>query len=136
MKLRHLPRRRFSNAFTLMEMMLVLGIIALLIAVVAALSPKFMVSAEITAAQAKITTINTAVMGYKNNNRKYPAKLEHLVTPPPDARVRKGSLNEDGITDPWGEKFQLRSPGKDGAPYEIYSMGPDKKDGTDDDVYQ
>ncbi|MDZ4287066.1 MAG: type II secretion system protein GspG [Prosthecobacter sp.] len=136
MKIHHTPHTRLRNAFTLMEMMLVLGIIALLITVVASISPMFIESAEITTAQAKIGTLKSMMQAYKNNNRRFPASLEDLVKPPANAQFKKQYVSEEGITDPWGEKFQLRSPGKkDGAPFEVYSMGPDKRDGTDDDVY-
>src|SRR4051812_38166930 len=96
-----LPPRSASSlrsGFTLMEMMLVLAIIALLIAVVAALSPKILGSAEVTAAQAKISSIKANMLAYKNNNRRYPAQLEHLVKPPSDARYRKPLMDEEGIT--------------------------------------
>ena len=131
-------RRTYRSAFTLMEMMLVLAIIALLIAVGAVTLPGILQSGEVTAVQAQIGAIETAMLAYKNNNRKYPSKLEDLVKPPQDAKFRKSYMDDQGITDPWGEKYQLRSPAKNqsGKPYEIYSMGPDKADGTDDDVYR
>jgi len=136
MKLNRPTARRSRNAFTLMEMMLVLAIIALLIAVGAVTLRNVGEQAEITTAQAQINSIKTVIQSYKNHNRKYPAKLEELVTPPANAKMRKSYIGEDGITDPWGEKFQMRSPGKkSGEAFDIYSMGPDKRDGTEDDVY-
>ena len=136
MKLHRPTVRLARNAFTLMEMMLVLAIIALLIAVGAVTLRNVGEQAEITTAQAQITTIKTVIQSYKNHNRKYPAQLEHLVKPPADSKMKKSYIGEDGITDPWGEKFQMRSPSKKGeGPFDIYSMGPDKRDGTDDDVY-
>lgn len=117
-----------------MEMMLVLAIIALLIAIGAVALTNVQGGAEITAATAHMNTIKTAIIQYKTLNRTLPGKLEDLVKPPANARVKKGLMEETGITDPWGSKYQFRSPGKNGKPFEIYSMGPDKKDGGDDDV--
>lgn len=136
MKLHSPPLRLARNAFTLMEMMLVLAIIALLIAVGAVTLTNVQESAEITTAQAQINTIKTAMISYKNHNRAMPSELEHLIKPPANAKIKRRYIEDQGIIDPWGEKYQLRSPGKkSGDPFDLYSMGPDKKDGTDDDVY-
>lgn len=124
------------KAFTLMEMMLVLAIIALLIAIGAVALQNVQGGAEITAAEAHMNTIKVAITQYKTLNRTLPGKLEDLVNPPANARVKKPLLKESGITDPWGNRYQYRSPGKkSGQPYEVFSMGPDGKEGGDDDVY-
>lgn len=130
-------RRAVRKAFTLMEMMLVLAIIALLIAIGAVALQNVGEGAEITASEAHMNTIKTAVIQYKTLNRTLPSKLEDLVNPPGNARVKKALMSESGITDPWGSKYQYRSPAKRnaGRPFEIFSYGPDKKEGGDDDVY-
>ncbi|MCW0220573.1 MAG: type II secretion system protein GspG [Prosthecobacter sp.] len=130
-------RTQVRKGFTLMEMMLVLAIIALLIAIGAVALTDVQGGAEITAARAHMNTLKTAVIQYKTLNRSYPSKLEDLVTPPANAKVKKSLLQKTGITDPWDSTYQFRSPAKHstGQPYEIYSMGPDKKDGTEDDVF-
>jgi general secretion pathway protein G len=125
----------YMKAFTLMEMMLVLAIIALLIAVGAVALQNVQGGAEVTAAEAHMGTLKTAVIQFKTLNRALPANLEALVKPPANARFKKSLLEESGITDPWGSRYQFRSPGKNGRPFEIYSYGPDKKDGGDDDVF-
>ncbi|TDU81466.1 general secretion pathway protein G [Prosthecobacter fusiformis] len=118
-------------AFTLMEMMLVLAIIALLIAIGAVTLGEVDENAKFTAAEAQMNTLKVAVSQYKTLNRGLPAKLEDLVTPPGNARVKRKLAEENAIIDPWGTKYQYRSPGKKSA-YEIYSWGPDKKEGGDD----
>ena len=90
-------------------------------------------NAKFTAAEAQINTLRTAVLQYKTNNRMLPPSLDALVTPPANARKSK-LAREDAIIDPWNNKYLFRSPGKNGDAYEIYSAGPDKKEGTDDDV--
>lgn len=140
MKMPALPRRARRSplhaAFTLMEMMLVLAIIALLIAIGAVALRDVEGSANITAAEAHMNTIKVAITQYKTLNRTLPPSLEALVQPPGNARVKRQLIREDGIIDPWGNKYQYRSPGrKSGGPYDLYSMGPDGKDGGDDDVY-
>ncbi|MEN3943066.1 type II secretion system protein GspG [Prosthecobacter sp. SYSU 5D2] len=124
------------KAFTLMEMMLVLAIIALLIAIGAVALQNVQGGAEITAAEAHMNTIKVAITQYKTLNRTLPGKLEDLVKPPANARVKKSLLKDSGIKDPWQNIYQYRSPGKtNGQPYEVFSMGPDGKAGTEDDVY-
>lgn len=130
-------RQQVRKAFTLMEMMLVLAIIALLIAIGAVALNDVSGSSEIVAAQAHMNTLKTAVIQYKTLNRNWPSKLEDLVTPPANARVKKSLVQESGIKDPWGSTYQFRSPAKHntGQPWEIFSMGPDKKEGGGDDIF-
>jgi general secretion pathway protein G len=117
-----------------MEMILVLAIIAILIAIGASTLGEFDEQAKITAARAQIGTVSTAVKMYKVNNRNLPPSLDALVKPPANAPVKKPFMEENGIIDPWDNKYIYKSPGKDGKAYEIYSAGADKREGTDDDV--
>lgn len=135
----HLTSRPLSSAarsaFTLMEMILVLAIIAILIAIGASTLGEFDEQAKITAARAQIGTISTSVKMYKVNNRNLPPSLDALVKPPANVPVKKPFIEENGIIDPWDNKYIYKSPGKDGKAYEIYSAGADKREGTDDDVH-
>ena len=130
----NLPILRHARAaFTLMEMMLVLAIIALLIAIGAVTLGEVDENAKFTAAEAQMSTLKIAVLQYKMNNRMLPPSLDALVTPPANARKIK-LAKQEAIMDPWNNKYMYRSPGKNGLSYDIYSAGPDKKEGTDDDV--
>lgn len=83
-----------------------------------------------------MSTLKTAITQYKTLNRTMPPSLEALVTPPSNARHKRQLVKEEGILDPWGSKYQYRTPGrKSKSGYDLYSMGPDKKDGGDDDIY-
>jgi|JI6StandDraft_1071083.scaffolds.fasta_scaffold01183_14 general secretion pathway protein G len=138
MKIHLTPRplaRAVRSAFTLMEMILVLAIIAILIAIGASTLGEFDEQAKITAARAQIGTVSTAVKMYKVNNRNLPPSLDALVKPPGNVPVKKPFIEENGIIDPWDNKYIYKSPGKDGKAYEIYSAGQDKREGTDDDVH-
>lgn len=126
--------RTAKAAFTLMEMMLVLAIIALLIAIGAVTLGEVDENAKFTAAEAQISTLRTAVVQYKTMNRTLPPSLDALVNPPGNARKRK-LVKEEAIIDPWNNKYLYRSPGKNGTAYDIYSAGPDKKEGNEDDVF-
>jgi general secretion pathway protein G len=117
-----------------MEMMLVLAIIALLIAIGAVTLGEVDENAKFTAAEAQISTLRTAVVQYKTMNRSLPPTLDALVNPPGNARKRK-LVKDEAIIDPWNNKYLYRSPGKNGTAYDIYSAGPDKKEGNEDDVF-
>ena len=41
---------------------------------------------------------------------------------------------EEFPVDSWRQPFIYKSPGEDGKPYDLYSKGPDKKEGTEHDV--
>lgn len=129
---RTLPKSPLRAAFTLMEMMLVLAIIALLIAIGAVTLGEVDENAKFTAASAQMNTLRSAVTQYKTLNRGLPGKLEDLVTPPANAKIKRKLAEESAIVDPWGTNYQYRSPGKNGKAFDIYSWGPDKKEGTDD----
>lgn len=127
--------RPLRAAFTLMEMMLVLAIIALLIAIGAVTLGEVDENAKFTAAEAQMSTLRTAIVQYKTLNRTLPATLDALVTPPGNARVKRKLVKEEAIMDPWNHKYLYRSPGrKNGEAYEIFSAGPDGKEGSEDDV--
>lgn len=136
MKTPHIRERKIRAGFTLMEMMLVLGIIALLVAIGAVVNSSMLVTGEEVTTRARIQSLRTAVLQYKTTNRLYPEKLEDLVKPPAKASSKRPLVEENALRDPWGYAFQFRMPPKKGLDsYEIYSLGPDGKDGTNDDVY-
>ncbi len=129
-------RRTASAAFTLMEMMLVLGIIAVLIAIGAVTLSDVGGSGDVIAARAQISTIKTGLISYKALNRRLPTQAEGLEVLTTSGGGKRKVMEESGIVDPWGSKYQYRNPGKkDGSAYDVFSMGPDMKEGTADDIY-
>lgn len=43
--------------------------------------------------------------------------------------------NEADLNDPWGQKFFYRYPGSHNpTSFDVWSSGPDRQDGTDDDI--
>jgi general secretion pathway protein G len=135
MKIHHTLHLR-PNAFTLMEMMVVLAIIAMLVSIGVVTLMNIEENARITAARAQLGTLKTAVMSYQTVNRKLPKQLEDLLHPPADAISKNVLVKEEGLVDPWGVKYQWRRPAKhSGEAYDLYSMGPNSIDGDIDDLY-
>jgi general secretion pathway protein G len=130
---------RRAGGFTLIELLLVLAILGILAAIVV---PKFAgrtEQARITAAQSQIATFSTALDAFEIDNGFYPKGkdgLLALVQQPGDSRTWKGPyLKSDIPSDPWGNPYLYEYPGRrNAASYDLISMGPDGREGTDDDV--
>ena len=127
---------RSRRAFTLVEMLLVVTIIGILAALVI---PKIAGTGErarITAAQADINGgIKSALGAYEVDVGFYPKSLQDLLQQPQNARNWHGPYLEKMPLDPWGNAYVYYYPGKHSAAgYDLLSIGPDQKEGTDDDI--
>ncbi len=125
--------------FTLIELLLVLVILGILAGIVV---PKFAgrtEQARNTAAQTQISTFSTALSAFELDVGHYPrgkGGLTDLVTQPRDAQGWKGPYLEKEIPkDPWGNDYVYEFPGKHNtSSYDLYSLGPDMKANSDDDI--
>lgn len=126
---------KIENAFTLVEMLLVVTIIGILAALVI---PKIVGRSEqarVTAAHADIAAIKTALDAFEVDNGFYPKSLADLVAPPSNAKNWHGPYLDKVPSDPWGNNYVYYYPGKHNAgAFDILSVGQDGKEGTDDDV--
>lgn len=127
-----------TRAFTLVEMLLVLVILATLAAIVI---PKFAgrsEQAKKTAAQSQISSIELALDSFEVDNGYYPktGDLDALISPPADAKNWHGPYLKKGVPpDPWGNAYTYDYPSKHNPNgYDLMSMGPDGQAGTDDDI--
>ena len=131
--------RTTRRAFTLVEMLLVLVILAVLAAIVI---PKFAgrsQQAKETAAKAQINSLELALDSFEVDTGFYPqggAGLNALVEQPSNAQNWKGPYLKKGIPlDPWGNAYVYTYPGKNNAKgYDLSSIGPDGRSGGDDDI--
>ena len=135
---RDLRRRRFSQSgYTLFEIMLVLGIIAVLVG-----SAIYMLVGNIDVAKEQrvdsdIEAISMQLRTYEMLNYRMPTTeqgLKALVNQPTtEPRPRRWKqLMKSVPVDPWGAEYVYRNPGKGGAAFDIYSLGPDGKESDDD----
>lgn len=132
-------REHKQRGFTLVELLLVLVILGTLAAIVV---PKFAgrtEQARITAAQTQISNFGVVLDAFEVDNGYYPKGkngLRALVVRPKDAPNWHGPyLKQDIPDDPWGNPYIYECPGKHNTSnYDLMSMGPDGKSGTDDDI--
>lgn len=140
--MQHLHRPHVGQkAFTLLEMMVVLLIIALIIGSVAVMVQGIEGNAQAVTTGGKIKAFETALTSYKIANLVYPTQqqgLEALVTRPSSEPVpRRWSplMKPEALIDPWGRKIAYRNPGKrNPGGYDVFSLGADGVENTDDDI--
>lgn len=130
-----------QGGFTLMEMMLVLGIIALLLGVGTYAMVGVMSGADQGRVKADIRAIETNLIRYKSYSQTFPTTeqgLLALVSKPEKAPQPKNweqTSKKEGIMDPWGRQYEYVYPGKrNPKSYDIFSVGPDGKANTEDDI--
>ena len=146
------------KAFTLTEMLIVLAILVLLASLV---GPRLLGSkkkADINAAKAQIGMFQSALEAYAVDLNRFPKTEEGLSAlvsesagAGEDADLVEGDLGDEPATsswggpylkktsvpkDPWGKSYLYEYPptrSKGDVP-EIWSLGPDGEEGTDDDI--
>jgi len=127
--------RTSPQAFTLIEILLVMTIIAILAAIVIPKMVGRSEQARQTAAHADLSSIKTALDAYEVDNGFYPKSLQDLIQQPSNARNWHGPYLDNLPQDPWGNPYVYSYPGRHNpSGFDIYSVGPDGKAGTDDDI--
>ncbi len=141
MKLNHSPFRHSRNSgFTLLEMVIVLGIISMILGGAIYKALQISDSAKLQQCNADFKSYATLLLAYKMNAGTYPTTqqgLKALVDKPtstPVPRLWTQSMSKLS-NDPWGIPYGYRFPGKKKAnDFEIISKGPDGIDNTPDDL--
>ncbi len=132
------------SAFTLLEILVTLAIIGLLAGLAISNSDKIFGQSQEAVARIFVRdSLKTSLTRYRIDLGDYPSSAEGLaalLTAPankaerwrgPYAEAPGGKLP----LDPWGEPYRYRFPGtKNKGGYDLYSTGPDKAEGTEDDI--
>jgi len=141
-------RRMVRRGFTLLEILIVVGILALVAAFVVPGLIGAQDSAKIDMARSAVGNngvIANSLKRYRLDVGKYPDTdegLEALFTRPnsidEDSKKWRGPYMEgdpEELFDPWQEEYIYESPGKfNEDSYDLSSKGPDMDEGTDDDI--
>ncbi|MCX6874095.1 MAG: type II secretion system major pseudopilin GspG [Verrucomicrobia bacterium] len=133
-------KTRRNAGFTLLEMVIVLGIIAMILGGAIFAMRGIGDSAKLTQVKNDCATLRSILEMYKLNAGTYPTTqqgLKALVDKPSSAPIpRMWSRIADKVPlDPWGTEYLYRFPGKKNATdFEIISRGKDGLEGGGDDI--
>ena len=140
-RLRRGGRLGGASGFTFLEIMLVVVIIGILMSFVGPSLVGRTQKARIAAAKQQIVGIKTALKMFEMETGRFPSSeegLKALVSKPSglDETEWGGPYIEDGVIpkDPWSEEYQYAFPGDHGTYYDLWSSGPDKSSGSDEDI--
>lgn len=141
---RRAPVPSSEQGLTLIEMIVVLAIIALVAALIVPNIIGRPDQARVTVAQSDLRSISAALKMYRLDNGGYPSTaqgLQALVTKPSGdpapTNYASGGYLDKLPADPWGNPYSYKSPGDDGAGFDLISMGKDGKaggEGIDADI--
>jgi general secretion pathway protein G len=129
---------RTRRAFTLIELLLVLVILAVLAAVVVPRLTGRVETARRTGTIADISNIKTALDVFETDMGHYPTSDEGLAAlvaaPSSDANWHGPYLSKPPV-DKWGHEYRYACPGNDDpTSFDLDSAGPDGAFDTDDDI--
>lgn len=128
------------SGFTLVEMVLVLGIVALLVGAGIVSLTGVLDSGKKTRVKGDLVTLNAALRSYETDNMFLPSTeqgLAALVQKPSSRPVPNNytAKLKKPLLDPWGNSYHYRRPGsKDKGGFDVYSAGPDGQADTGDDI--
>jgi general secretion pathway protein G len=143
--------RRFSQGFTLIEVLLVIVIILMLAAALVVFVVPQQKGAEVNTTKLMLRQVETALDTYRLNLGHYPTEdeggLGALLAKP---NFENEKLNErwqgpylkrgTKLEDPWGNQVHYEpidrstTEDKNGPAYKLYSSGPDGQSDTEDDI--
>ena len=134
--------RSAVRAFTMMELLVVLAILGLLAGLAISNVSGIFGGAQQSTAQIFVKeSMKSPLFTYSLHMGGFPSTAEGLgalISAPGDKADRWHGpyITENKIPlDPWGEPYQYAFPGTHNkASYDLWSKGPDKTSGTDDDI--
>jgi len=130
------PSRRAG--FTLVEVLVVIGIIMALTSVVTVNVIRYRAEARVKEAKIQISQLKTALQTYFVEQSRYPTQgqgLEALLRipdrPPVPRDYPEGGYLDSLVlpVDPWGSPYLYLAPGRSGEPFEVLSYGEDLESG-------
>lgn len=123
-------KRLRPNAFSLVELIVVMVILGMLAGLVAVRTRGYLISSKQNAARAEIANIVKAIETFYADQGRYPNTDEGLdVLAQGTDTWPDGFLNKVPL-DPWKNSYEYVSPGST-EPYEVICLGADGREGGD-----
>lgn len=120
--------RPIRRAFSLVEVIVAVTIVALLAAIVAPRVYRFIFRANVSKAKAEATQLAQNVKLYMTENgmSRLPPEFELIwLTEGADPYLE----SKKDLLDPWGNDYVIRVPGTDGRDFDVVSLGADGQPG-------
>lgn len=125
-----------QRGMSLIEIIIVIVLIGGVLALVGSRLVGGKGRADFNLAKTQVGIVAGKLDSFQIDTGRYPNALDELVKS--DATGWLGPYAKDNeIKDPWGTPFEYRVPGTDGKPYDLVSLGADRKPGgasTDADI--
>jgi len=134
---RRATHRSAVRAFTLIELLLVLVILAILAAIVVPKLAGRSEQAKVAAAKTDIANLKTELGMFETDNGRFPNTqegLQALMTRPAGDLPSWKRVSDEIKPDPWGHPYVYRFLGTPEKDYDLLSCGPDGQEGTADDI--
>ena len=127
------PARNHEQGFTLVELLVVLGILGLLVAIASPQVLKYLDRAKVSTTRVQIASLSTALNLFKLDVGRFPTTeegLAALLTAPVGDETWNGPyINKTAnLNDPWGRPYNYRAPGEHGE-FDLSSQGPNSGGG-------
>ena len=125
-----MPKKRFDSVtekgFTLIEILIVVGIIGLIASLVVPNLLGRYERAKGEIAKAQVEMLSSAVQAFILDTGRCPKSLTDLIHSD-DSKWEGPYLSKDRIPlDPWNRDYQYKCPGEHGR-FDIYSLGPNNR---------
>jgi len=114
--------RKSREAFTLIEIMLVIVIIGIIVGIAAPKISGRLGKAQNVAARASLKAVEAAVQSYEMDNLRLPDTLDDLT------KQQNGNgpyLKPSELMDPWSQKFKYSKGGSHGMGFDLSTTSPD-----------
>lgn len=123
-------KQRGQRGFSLIEIMVVIVIMGLLLSVVGPKVFENISQARVQTAKSHMANLKTALDSYRLDNYRYPSTeqgLQALVFKPNgEPQPKRWRQYMDKLPkDPWENDYVYVSPGDNGRPFDLYTLGAD-----------